>query len=63
MASQADRPKEIRLTKLEAQITYDVLSLVLNDPDWQQLAMATGREWAALDRAAAKIGSIARQGD
>lgn len=63
MASQADRPKEIRLTKLEAQITYDVLSMVLNDPDWQDIASATGQEWAALGRAHAKIGSIARQGD
>lgn len=50
----------VYLTKLEAKILSDVLSLVQNDPDWQELASATGAEWRALDRAATKIWAVAR---
>lgn len=48
------------LTKTEAKIVSDVLSLVQNDPDWQELASATNTEWRALDRAAVKIWALTR---
>jgi hypothetical protein len=50
----------IRVTKTEAQIATDVLSLVLNDPDWQELATATDAEWDALVTLYSKIRGAAR---
>lgn len=50
----------IHLTKFEAKILSDVLSLVQNDPDWQEMASATNAEWKALDRAATKIWTLTR---
>lgn len=48
------------LTPTEAQIVHDVLSMVLNDPDWREIASATGQEWAALGRTHMKISAVAR---
>lgn len=45
----------VHLTKEEAQITHDVLSMVLNDPDWQDMATSTDYEWLSLQRASRKI--------
>lgn len=45
----------IYLKKSEAQILFNVLSLVLNDPDWQEMASATDKEWEALSDARSKI--------
>jgi hypothetical protein len=50
----------VHLTKAEAKILFDVISLVQNDPDWQETASATDAEWDALDRAASKILAVAR---
>lgn len=50
----------IHLTKAEAKILFDVLSLVQNDPDWQEIASATDAEWGALDRAVSKVSAVAR---
>jgi hypothetical protein len=44
----------LQLTRPEVCILVDVLSLVLNDPDWQQVATATDQEWADLQHAYAK---------
>lgn len=49
------RTTAVNLTSDEAQITYDVLAMVLNDPDWQDIATATDAEWRSLQRAASKI--------
>ena len=49
----------VNLTKAEAQILTDVLSMVLNDPDWQEQATATDHEWEALARARTKIATLA----
>jgi hypothetical protein len=51
----------MKLTKAEAQILTDVLSMVLNDPGWQELATATDAEWEALQNARTKISSEARK--
>ena len=45
----------LQLTQHEAQIVSDVLALVLNDPDWQDMAAATDEEWTRLHDAHAKI--------
>lgn len=50
----------IKLTKTEAQIVSDVIMLVMNDPDWQDMASASDEEWAALDTAFSKIVAVAR---
>lgn len=46
---------KIDVSRVEAAITVDVLSLVLNDPDWQEMASATDQEWSALRDLQAKM--------
>lgn len=45
----------VNLHRAEIAITVDVLSMVLNDPDWQELASATDAEWEALRNAHARL--------
>lgn len=43
------------LSRPEAEILTDVLNLVLNDPDWQEMATANDEEWSHLRDAAEKV--------
>lgn len=43
------------LTGGQLRTLHETLSLVLNDPDWQEMLGYTGREWATLGRASDKI--------
>lgn len=51
----------MRITKAEAQIAADVLALVLNDPDWQDMASATDEEWNALVSIQSKLAIKVRE--
>lgn len=43
------------LTGGQLRTLNEVLSLVLNDPDWQEMLVYDGREWRMLGNAAEKV--------
>lgn len=45
----------VELTRAEAEITYNVLSLALTDPDWWNKDSYTGHQRNAADRAVARF--------
>jgi hypothetical protein len=53
----------VMITDDEARIMGWVLALILNDPDWQEVASATDAEWNALRSAYAKITASQLEGD